>query len=69
MTLSDLSVRRPVLATVMSLLIIVFGAISFGQLPLRELPDVDPPIVSISAGVSPSASWVGASSELACSAR
>ncbi|MBU6373796.1 MAG: efflux RND transporter permease subunit [Alphaproteobacteria bacterium] len=47
MTLSDLSVRRPVLATVMSLLIIVFGAISFGQLPLRELPDVDRPVVGI----------------------
>ena len=47
MTLSDLSVRRPVLATVMSLLIIAFGAISFTQLPLRELPDVDRPVVGI----------------------
>lgn len=49
MTLSDLSVRRPVLATVFSLIIIAFGLIAFTQLPLRELPDVDRPIVSISA--------------------
>lgn len=48
MTLSDLSVRRPVLATVFSLIIIAFGLISFTRLPLRELPDVDRPVVSIS---------------------
>ena len=36
MTLSDLSVRRPVLATVFSLIIIAFGAIAFATLPLRE---------------------------------
>jgi multidrug efflux pump len=47
MTLSDLSVRRPVLATVFSLIIIAFGAVAFTSLPLRELPDVDRPIVSI----------------------
>lgn len=47
MTLSDLSVRRPVLATVLSLIIIAFGLIAFTTLPLRELPDVDRPIVSI----------------------
>lgn len=47
MTLSDLSVRRPVLATVFSLIIIAFGAIAFTSLPLRELPDVDRPVVSI----------------------
>ncbi|MCC6787775.1 MAG: efflux RND transporter permease subunit, partial [Hyphomonadaceae bacterium] len=45
MTLSDLSVRRPVLATVFSLIIIAFGLIAFTRLPLRELPDVDRPIV------------------------
>lgn len=49
MTLSDLSVRRPVLATVFSLIIIAFGAIAFTRLPLRELPDVDRPIVSVNA--------------------
>ena len=47
MWLSDTSVRRPVLSTVMSLLLMAFGALSFRNLPLRELPDVDPPIVSV----------------------
>ena len=47
MWLSDTSVRRPVLAMVMSLLLMAFGALSFRNLPLRELPDVDPPIVSV----------------------
>jgi multidrug efflux pump len=45
--LSDLSVRRPVLAIVASLLIIVFGAIAFTMLPLRELPNVDRPTVTV----------------------
>jgi multidrug efflux pump len=45
--LSDLSIRRPVLATVLSLLVIVAGLIAFRTLPLRELPDVDRPIVSV----------------------
>jgi multidrug efflux pump len=48
MMLSDVSIRRPVLATVLSLLIVVAGIASFGTLPLRELPDIDPPVVSIS---------------------
>ncbi|MBY0564438.1 MAG: efflux RND transporter permease subunit [Hyphomonadaceae bacterium] len=55
MTLSDLSVRRPVLATVFSLIIIAFGAIAFTTLPLRELPDVDRPVVSVTT-VYPGAS-------------
>ncbi|MEJ0061284.1 MAG: efflux RND transporter permease subunit [Terricaulis sp.] len=58
MTLSDLSVRRPVLAMVFSLLIIAFGAISFTNLPLRELPDVDQPVVSVSV------SYPGASAQV-----
>ena len=58
MTLSDLSVRRPVLATVFSLLIIAFGLIAFTSLPLRELPDVDRPIVSVNA------TYPGASAEV-----
>jgi len=45
--LSDTSVRRPVLATVLSTLLVAFGLLSFANLPLRELPAVDPPIVSI----------------------
>ncbi|MBK5969008.1 MULTISPECIES: efflux RND transporter permease subunit [Thiorhodovibrio] len=47
MMLSDLSIRRPVLATVMSLLLVAFGLVSFDRLPLREYPDIDPPVVSI----------------------
>ena len=48
MILSDLSVKRPVFATVLSLLLIAFGVLSFIGLPLRELPNIDPPVVSIS---------------------
>jgi len=47
MLLSDVSVKRPVFATVISLLLAAFGVISFSQIPLRELPDIDPPIVSV----------------------
>jgi len=47
MVLSDLSIRRPVLATVMSLMLVALGLIAFSRLTLRELPDIDPPIVSI----------------------
>jgi multidrug efflux pump len=57
MKLSEVSIQRPVLATVMSLAIILFGVISFSRLPVREYPDVDPPIVSITTfyrGASPS---------------
>lgn len=48
MFLSDISVKRPVFASVLSLLLIVFGIIAFQRLPLREYPDIDPPVVSIS---------------------
>lgn len=47
MKLSQISIQRPVLATVMSLTIILFGIISFTQLPVREYPDIDPPIISV----------------------
>ena len=47
MFLSDISVKRPVLATVLSLLLIAFGLVAFDRLPLREYPDIDPPVVSI----------------------
>jgi multidrug efflux pump len=49
MTLTDIAVRRPVLAFVASALIIVFGFMGLQELPLREMPDVDRPIVSVSA--------------------
>ncbi|MDX1550711.1 MAG: efflux RND transporter permease subunit, partial [Lysobacter spongiicola] len=47
MIISDLSIRRPVAATVMSLLLIVLGIMAFSRLTLRELPAIDPPIVSV----------------------
>lgn len=48
MILSDTSVKRPVFASVLSILLIVFGLVAFSRLPLREYPDIDPPVVSIS---------------------
>ena len=48
MILSDISVKRPVLAAVMSLLLVAFGLVAFDRLSLREYPNIDPPIVSIS---------------------
>lgn len=47
MVLSDLSVQRPVFAAVMSLILIAFGVVAFNKLPLRQYPDIDPPIVSV----------------------
>jgi multidrug efflux pump len=47
MILSDISVKRPVFAAVMSLLLIAFGLVSFDRLPLREYPDIDPPLVTV----------------------
>ncbi len=47
MFLSDVSVRRPVFAAVLSLMLVVLGLIAFDRLPLRELPDIDPPVVSV----------------------
>jgi multidrug efflux pump len=48
MKLSDLSIRRPVLASMVSLALVLFGAIGYTRLAVREFPDVDPPIVSVS---------------------
>ncbi|MHC5065421.1 MAG: efflux RND transporter permease subunit, partial [Planctomycetota bacterium] len=47
MILSDISVRRPVLATVISLVVVTLGIIGFSRLRIREYPDVDSPMVSI----------------------
>lgn len=47
MNLSDLSIKRPILATVINLLIIIFGVIAFRELPLRGYPNIDPPVVSV----------------------
>ena len=58
MTLSDLSIRRPVFATVAAIILCVIGLASFFALPVRELPNVDPPQVSIQTG------YRGASAEI-----
>lgn len=47
MRLSDISIERPVFATVLSLLLIVLGLMSYSRLTLRELPAIDPPVVSV----------------------
>ena len=47
MFLPELSIRRPVLATVMSLLIVLIGVISFLKLTVREYPKIDTPVVSV----------------------
>ena len=47
MFLPDISITRPVLATVMSLTLILIGVISFLRLPVREYPNIDAPIVSV----------------------
>ena len=58
MSLSSLSIRRPVLATVFSIVIVLFGIIGFNYLPIREYPAVDPPIVTVST------SYIGANAEI-----
>jgi multidrug efflux pump len=47
MSLYSLSIRRPVLATVFALLIMIFGAVGFYFLGVREYPAVDPPVISV----------------------
>jgi multidrug efflux pump len=58
MKLSDLSIRRPVFATVMSLMLMLVGAVSYKQLSVREYPLIDEPVVTVSTRL------VGASSEV-----
>src|SRR5687767_5350432 len=48
MSLFELCVRRPVLATVLSLVLVLLGVVSFQRLTVREYPNVDEPIVSVS---------------------
>lgn len=47
MILSDISVKRPVFAAVLSLLLILVGLVSFTRLPVRDLPAIEPPVVSV----------------------
>jgi multidrug efflux pump len=58
MIISDLSVRRPVFATVISALLVILGLASLGRLPVRQYPDIESPVVSIET------SYRGASAEV-----
>ncbi|ARN21288.1 efflux RND transporter permease subunit [Piscinibacter gummiphilus] len=58
MKISETSIRRPVFATVMSLLIILVGAVSFSRLQVREYPRIDEPVVNVTTKLT------GASSEV-----
>jgi multidrug efflux pump len=58
MRISETSIRRPVLASVMSLLIILIGLVSFNQLTVREYPRIDEPVVTVNTRL------IGASSEV-----
>jgi len=49
MSLSEICIKRPVFATVLSLVIVTLGAIFFSKLQIRGIPDIDPPIVTVSA--------------------
>ncbi len=48
MVLSDISIRRPVFATVINLVVLLIGIISYTRLPVRQIPNVDTPVVNVS---------------------
>jgi hydrophobe/amphiphile efflux-1 (HAE1) family protein len=50
MSISTTSIKRPVLAIVMNLMLIIFGVIGFTFLGIREFPSIDPPVVSVRTG-------------------
>ncbi|MBQ4858955.1 efflux RND transporter permease subunit [Pseudoalteromonas sp. MMG007] len=58
MKITDTSVKRPVFAIVINLLLLTFGLVAFSMLPLREYPDIETPIVNIST------EYTGASAEI-----
>ncbi|MBD1582066.1 efflux RND transporter permease subunit [Pseudoalteromonas sp. S16_S37] len=58
MRITDTAVKRPVFAIVINLLLLTFGIVAFSMLPLREYPDIETPIVSVSTN------YTGASSEV-----
>ena len=58
MRISETTIRRPVLASVMSLLIVLLGLVSYNQLSVREYPRIDEPVVTVRTNL------VGASSEV-----
>jgi multidrug efflux pump len=58
MQLPEVSIRRPVFATVLSLLVLLIGAVSFTKLPVREYPKIDEPVVTVNVR------YAGASAEV-----
>nr|WP_265258525.1 efflux RND transporter permease subunit [Verminephrobacter aporrectodeae] len=58
MQLAEISIRRPVFATVLSLLVLLVGAVSFTRLSVREYPKIDEPVVTVSVR------YAGASAEV-----
>lgn len=58
MTLSDLSVRRPVFAAVIAILMVLVGLVGFSSLSVREYPDTEPPIVSVQTSYTGAAASV-----------
>ena len=52
MNISELSIRRPVLATVLTVIILLFGLIGYTTLGVREYPSVDNPIISAIAALT-----------------
>ncbi len=58
MTLSDISIRRPVLATVMSLAIVLVGLMAYSRLSVREYPNIDEPVITVET------TYRGASAEI-----
>lgn len=58
MSLSSISIKRPVLASVLSIVIVLFGLIGLNYLGIREYPSVDPPIITVAT------SYVGANADI-----
>ncbi len=58
MSLSDTSIKRPVFAMVISIVLVIFGFVGFRSLQIREYPSIDPPIVTVST------SYPGANSDV-----
>ncbi|MFN5794748.1 MAG: efflux RND transporter permease subunit [Bacteroidota bacterium] len=58
MSLSSLSIKRPVLAVVMSIIIVLFGLIGYTYLGVREFPSIDPPVITVKT------SYTGANADI-----
>ena len=58
MNISELSIKRPILATVMNLFLILFGIIGYTFLGVREYPAIDPPMITVST------SYTGANADI-----